>query len=379
MEKRLFAGIGREISLLGFGLMRLPRLDPAAPDIDYARAEKMIARAIAAGVNYFDTAWMYHEGRSETFAGDALSRYPRASYCLATKCPPWLVETPDDVERMFDAQLQKCRTDYFDFYLIHGLNEDRYKKVRNLGLYDRLLKKKEQGLIRHLGFSFHDHPSLMERIAAEYPWDFAQIQLNYIDWTALRAKNLYEILSGRKIPVVIMEPVRGGALSSLPGEAETALKKAAPEASMASWAIRFAASLPGVLTVLSGMTAMEQLEDNLKTMNPFRPLGQDERAALEQAAVLYNAAGAIPCTGCRYCMDCPSGVNIPSVFAIYNHYRRGMSDGALARIVFGNNYNALRKAERADNCAACEQCVEKCPQQIEIPKRMEEITAFAQP
>jgi predicted aldo/keto reductase-like oxidoreductase len=377
MERRFFTSIGLEISLLGFGLMRLPRLNPDAPDIDYSLAEKLIERAFTAGVNYFDTAWMYHEGKSETFAGDILSKYPRSSYCLASKCPPWLLKTSEDVERVFDAQLKKCRTDYFDFYLIHGLNEDRYKKVHELGIYATLLKKKEQGLIHRLGFSFHDHPGLMERIAAEYPWDFAQIQLNYIDWTALRAKNLYETLYNKKIPVVIMEPILGGALATLPDAAEKVLKKAAPDASIASWAIRYAASLPGVLTVLSGMSALEQVEDNLKTMNNFSPLSPEERATLDEAAVIYNSAGAIPCTGCRYCMDCPSGVNIPAVFAVYNHYRRSMSNTTYARLNFGNNYNSLSKSERADSCVACGKCMEHCPQQIEIPKRMQEIVGFA--
>ncbi len=372
METRNFRNIGKDISLLGFGCMRLPLLHPEKQDIDYAQADKMVDAAMAAGVNYFDTAWPYHGGMSETFIGQSLKRYPRESFNLATKIPTFAIQSADDVERIFAEQLKKCQVDYFDFYLVHSLNEANYKTVKNVGIYELLKKKKEQGLIRHLGFSFHDHPNLLERIVTDYEWDFGQIQLNYVDWEATDAKRLYEILSSRGIPVVIMEPVRGGALATLTPQAADLLKKAAPEASTASWAIRYAASLPGVMCVLSGMSDAAQVADNLKTMQNFKPLTDAERKLITEAATMYRAAGVIPCTGCRYCMDCPSGVDIPRVFAIYNHAR------AVGRpFVFQANYRSLAASEQAHNCVACGVCMGHCPQGIRIPERMREIVEFA--
>lgn len=376
MEKRRFAGIDRPASLLGFGLMRLPLLNNAAKDIDYPLAEQMIAQAIDAGVSYFDTAWPYHEGESELFAGAALSRYPRDSYCLATKLPTWDIQSADDVHRIFAEQLKRCRVEYFDFYLIHALNKDYYKIALDVGIYEILREKKEQGLIRHLGFSFHDHADLLENIVSSHDWDFAQIQLNYVDWLTTDAKRQYEILEARKIPAVIMEPLRGGALASLNPEATAILTKADPAASPASWGLRYAASLPGVMTVLSGMSTLEQTEDNLKTMKDFRPLTDAEQATIAKAAEAYLASGTIPCTGCRYCMDCPEGVDIPRVFAIYNHYLTLQND-PYGRALFNNNYRSLDSAQHAHNCIACGVCMEHCPQGIQIPDHMTEIAAFA--
>ncbi|MDR3331794.1 MAG: aldo/keto reductase [Synergistaceae bacterium] len=378
MEQRNFKSIGRPISLLGFGLMRLPLLSADAKDIDGDAVNRMVDRAVEAGVNYFDTAWVYHEGRSETFAGEALSRHPREKYCLATKMPSWVLESAGDVERIFNEQLKKCRVEYFDFYLMHNLGAERYDLALKYNVYEFLRKKKEEGQIRHLGFSMHDAPEQLLRLVNAHEWDFAQIQLNYLDWETLKAKEMYDILSGRGIPIVIMEPVRGGVLASLTPSAEDILKDADAKASLASWAIRYAASLPGVMTVLSGMSNYEQLEDNIKTMSNFRPLSDDERSVLEKAAIAYRASGAIPCTSCRYCMDCPSGVDIPRVFAVYNHYRVLMTGRPnFAEMVFGTNYQALTDGERAHNCVSCGQCVEHCPQGIDIPGHLREITELA--
>ncbi|MDR3231997.1 MAG: aldo/keto reductase [Synergistaceae bacterium] len=382
MEKRFFTGAGREISLLGFGLMRLPRVDPAGTDIDYAVAEKMVARALSAGINYFDTAWFYHDGKSETFAGDVLSAYPRESYCLTSKMPAWMVDSPADVERVFGEQLKKCRTDYFDFYLLHNLGGENYDLALKHRACEFLRRKKEEGVIRRLGFSMHDGAEKLQRVVDAHEWDLVQIQLNYIDWETLDAKRQYEILEERGIPVVVMEPVRGGALASLPQAAADILKKADPEASPASWAIRYAASLPGVMTVLSGMSAPEQLEDNIKTMTDFRPLSDAERATLTQAAAIYRGSGVIPCTACRYCMDCPAGVDIPRVFAVYNRYLSSLSsdnpeDSRVAGFLFDGGYRSLSKSQRAHNCVACGVCREHCPQKIDIPRHIKEIADFA--
>ncbi|MDR0311057.1 MAG: aldo/keto reductase [Acidobacteriota bacterium] len=369
----------RDVSLLGFGLMRLPKTAEKSQDIDYEAASKLVDHAMTNGVNYYDTAYTY--GGSEDFAGHALSKYPRDSYFLATKCPPWMVKTVDDFERIFAESLKRCRTDYFDFYLVHNLaqeskraagNDEYFRKFEMIGMYDMLKRKKAEGKIRRLGFSFHGTIALFKKLVDKYEWDFAQIQLNYIDWTATDAKSQYEILTERNIPVIIMEPLRGGALAALNKESAEILKQAQPGASLASWGIRYAASLSNVATVLSGMNTMEQLTDNIATMNSFRPVDDREKELLYKAAAIYNRSGAIACTGCRYCAPCPEGVDIPRIFSIYNHYRL-----VNYRIPFDNGYSTLGEREKASSCIQCGLCVEKCPQHLAIPEHMREIDEFA--
>jgi predicted aldo/keto reductase-like oxidoreductase len=376
MEKRIVPSLKAEVSLLGFGCMRMPLVQKDKPDIDCALGQKMVDRAFESGVNYFDTAWMYHQGLSESFIGEALSKYPRESFYLATKMPAWMASSEAEVEGIFSQQLRKCKTEYFDFYLAHNVSRENFKRLQELKIYEFLEKKKAQGKIRRLGFSFHDNPEVLEEVASAYPWEFAQIQLNYVDWETLDAKRQYEILTQRKIPVIVMEPVRGGALASLNEQALGILKKADPQASAASWALRFAASLPNVLTVLSGMSDLRQVEDNLVTFRDFRPLSGAEAAVLQEAAAAYRASGTIACSGCRYCMPCPAGVDIPRVFAIYNHYK-AQGEDRMAPIVFRNTYITLLETEKAHNCAECGQCESHCPQGIKIPARMKDIAAFA--
>lgn len=359
-------------SLLGFGCMRLPLLAGGRPsDIDYAAAKHMIDYAYAHGVNYFDTAYPYHEQKSEDFVGYALSEYPRESYYLADKLPGWFVKTKEDVDKIFNTQLKRCQTEYFDFYLCHALSREDFKLYENLGIYDILKEKKAKGQIKNLGFSFHDTPEALAYIADKYEWDFVQLQINYLDWERQEAKRQYEILRERKLPCIVMEPVRGGALAKLCPEALKVLHEADPSRSAASWALRYAGSLPGILTVLSGMTTFEQVEDNVKTMMDFKPLETDEYETLQMAKSLYLKLTTVPCTGCRYCMDCPSGVDIPKLFSIYNDYKiSGYGSG------FKSTYKALGSAG-ADSCIGCGKCMEHCPQSIKIPELMEQIREAA--
>jgi predicted aldo/keto reductase-like oxidoreductase len=311
---------------------------------------------------------------SEIFIGDALSKYPRDRFLLASKMPTWEVfnSPQEDMERIFSEQLRKCRVDYFDFYLAHSLDANHVKNFRQFGMYDFLKQKKEEGKIRHLGFSFHDNPGLLEEIVDSHVWDFAQIQLNYVDWEMLNAKQLYGFLDKRRIPIIVMEPVRGGMLATLNEKAASVFKKVDPAASLASWAIRFAASLPGVATVLSGMSTLEQVNDNIKIISNFKPLQDAEYKIIEEAASAFCASGIIPCTNCRYCSGCPLGVNIPRIFSHYNFYQIHRDKNS-----FKNNYNTLFESEKANNCVNCGQCMNHCPQGIKIPEYLKEIAAFA--
>lgn len=368
VTRRRYKNTNLTVPLLGYGMMRLPRINPDKPDIDYASAEKLIAHAMEAGINYFDTAYMYHEGLSEKFAGDALKKYPRNSFYLADKMPVRMLKTEADVERVFKEQLKRCKVDYFDFYMLHNLNAATWENAKKLKVYEYLKKQQEEGKIRKLGFSFHDEPEVLKVIAEAQPWDFAMIQLNYLDWELYRSREQYEILTKRGIPVIIMEPLRGGALASLNPEAAGIMKKANPNASVASWAFRYAASLPNVLAVLSGMTLSEHLEDNIKTMTPFKPLTDAERQTIAEALAAYRKSSAIPCTACRYCTPCPVGVDIPRIFGLYNQFK---TTGNFFH--FQLVYDKMDAATKASACVSCGVCVKKCPQKINIPAELKKI------
>jgi len=370
METRSYFGEG-PVSLLGFGCMRLPREKEDSQAIDTERARTMVEYALAHGINYFDTAYPYHGGTSETFIGEALSIAPRESFLLASKMPVWLVNGEEDVDRIFEEQLKKCRVAYFDNYLIHSVSRESMQRIADHHVYDVLRKKRDEGKLRHLGFSFHDSAEALKTFIDRYEFEFAQIQLNYQDWQLQDAKGQYELLAGRGLPVIVMEPVRGGSLATLTEEAAGIFREADPAASPASWALRYAASLPGVMTVLSGMSSMEQLEDNVRTFSPFRPLTEEEYGAVARALAAYRKAAPIPCTACGYCMDCPAGVDIPRVFGIYNQYK---TTGGLEQ--FRSHSRALGESRLARNCVACGQCMERCPQHIRIPEEMEKIAGI---
>lgn len=368
MEYRSFPSIGADVSLLGFGCMRFPTVNGEDAHIDEPAATALLDAALAGGVNYFDTAYPYHSGQSEPFLARALAaRRPRDSFFLASKLPVWLPKSAEEADQLFERQLARCGVAYFDFYLAHNLSAEHDALFEGYGGYGVLARKKAEGKIRRLGFSFHDRPELLERVIREHEWDFVQLQLNYLDWALQDAQGQYERAASRGLPVVVMEPVRGGALASLTEGARAVLAVAAPGRSTASWAIRFAAGLPGVMTVLSGMSTPEQVADNLSTMSPFAPLSEVERGALDRALSLYRAAGAIPCTGCRYCMECPAGVDIPKTFAAYNQFK---TDGSRGH--FRNSYDYMGGEHQPTRCVQCGACLSKCPQQIDIPARLAE-------
>ena len=316
-----------KLSRLGLGTMRLPVKGiikrEANPIIDYKESQKLVDFAIENGINYFDTAYMYHAGKSEKFIGTALSKYPRESYYLVDKLPIWMCKKPADMKKIFSNQLKRTGTPYFDNYLLHSLDKNNFEKCEKFGAYDFLIEKQKQGLIKNIGFSFHGTIDDLKQIVSAHHWDFAQIQLNYLDWKNQDAKTQYEILTKAGIPVIVMEPVRGGKLADIPKDAEKLFKNIDSDASGTSWAIKFVANLPNVVTILSGMNSIEQLQDNINTLTDFKSLTDSELQACFNAASIMNKKEVIPCTGCDYCADCPKGVKISTVFACYNEYKNG--------------------------------------------------------
>jgi len=369
MEIRRYKDSNEYISLLGFGGLRLPMIKGSQYEIDKEEAFEMVDYAISNGINYFDTAYGYHNGKSELFLGEALSRYPRNKYNLATKMPLVSIKSEHDIDNIFNDQLNKCHVQYFDFYLIHNINKTDWEVVEEYKVYEYLQLKQKQGVIRHLGFSFHDTPELLLKVIDTYNWDFAQIQLNYMDWKVQNAKEQYRILKENNIPVIVMEPVRGGTLASLCEKSVKLLRSKNPEASVASWAIRYAASFPEVLTVLSGMSNMAQLQDNIRIMKNFSPLEKDDYSIIEEALAIYQETASVPCTGCRYCIShCVRNIEIPSILFIYNNYLQGKD-----KRDFLFRYNVLRNDKQAHYCIKCNQCAMYCPQHIDIPHWLDKI------
>jgi len=365
VTRRPYRNTDMTMPLLGFGLMRLPQKDGK---VDYATSEKMVAMAMAAGCNYFDTAYMYLRGESEKFVGDVLSKYPRDKYFLTSKMPIAMMNSEADNERIFKEQLARTKAGYFDFYFLHWLNETHWKKAQAFKTLDFIKKMKAEGKVRKIGFSFHGSPEVLEKIAKAYPWELVQIQLNYLDWELCRSGDQYEVLTKLGIPVAIMEPLKGGTLVNLTPTAKKVFTDANPNVSIASWGLRYAASLPNVQVVLSGMSAIEHMSDNIKTFSPLVPLSDDERKTIAQALAAYRKAGAIPCTACRYCSPCPFGVNIPRNLAFLNQLKTGLSSFQARNI-----YDAMKTSERAASCVGCGACKQKCPQKIDIPTHMKEL------
>lgn len=367
MEKRKIKKLGIETSLLGFGCMRFPTTKDGK--IDEKTAMQMLELAYENGVNYFDTAYVYHNGESEVFTGKVLDRFPRHTYYLATKLPVWEVNKPEDVERLLDEQLTKLHKDYIDFYLLHALDGARWDKMVELGVPEICEKMKEKGKIKYLGFSFHDDYSAFEKILTARDWDFCQIQLNYMDIDTQAGLKGYRLAEERNVPMVIMEPLKGSKLAVLPDEIEKIFKKAKPDKSVASWALRWVATKPNIMTVLSGMSNMEQTIDNLDTFIHFEPMSAQENNIVMKAAATIRKRVANECTGCGYCMPCPAGVNIPQNFHIWNQYHMYMNAGGL-------NWmwnNEIGEEQKADKCIKCGKCETLCPQKIAIREDLEKI------
>lgn len=370
MQYRGFRDTGINFSLLGLGCMRFPRKEGEL--IDYDKAEKIVDYAYANGINYYDTAYVYNSGDSERVIGKALSKYPRDSFMLASKMPGFKCKCEQDVYDIFNEQLERCGVEYFDFYLCHNINTQSYDNFDNDYMLKALANIKAEGKIRRLGFSSHAAPEMLARFADLQYWDFAQIQLNYLDWTYQDAKRQYEILTERGIPIIVMEPVRGGRLASLGSELDGWFKDFAPDRSVASWAIRWAASHKNVLCVLSGMSDMEQIEDNIATISDFEPITPAEQELLDKATGVFLSKNQVPCTGCRYCIDCPIGIDIPAMMKIYNEY-------SLSKVFF--DLFGIREhpeGQRPEDCISCRACVQMCPQNIEIPEIMEYLATEAQ-
>ncbi|MBR2889035.1 MAG: aldo/keto reductase [Oscillospiraceae bacterium] len=360
---------GDTLSALGFGAMRLPTL--ADESIDVARVEEMVAYAMAHGVNYFDTAMPYHAGMSEVVMGKILSKYPRDSYRLATKYPGHQVCSSYDPAATFEQQLRKCGVEYFDYYLLHNVSEStvgNYEDPR-WGIIPYFLEQKRLGRIKHLGFSTHGRLGMLRGFLERHgkDMDFCQIQLNYLDWTLQYAKEKYAMLEEFGIPVWVMEPVRGGKLAKLDPESEARMKQLRPEESVAAWGFRFLQGLPNVKMILSGMSNMDQMVDNVKTFTESKPLnGQEQALVFEIAEGLKNT---VPCTRCRYCCDgCPKGLDIPTLLGILNELRFSDSVNTAMMLEFAP------EDQKPTACIACGKCVRSCPQNIDIPGALKELT-----
>ena len=369
MEKRRFEKLGIDVSLLGFGCMRFPT--DAEGKIDRPLAEKMLDKAIASGVNYIDTAYPYHGGESELFVGEALKKYDRDSFYLATKLPVWFVNTVEDVDKYFNEQLQKLQTDHFDFYLMHALNKDSWKKQRDLGTVKRLEELKAEGKIRFLGFSFHDDYDTFEEIIRYRDWDFCQIQLNYMDIDEQAGMKGYKLAEELGIPLTIMEPIKGGSLAGFSDDIMAVFNEARPGKSAASFALRYVATLPNILTVLSGMSSMEQVEDNLDTFNNFVPMEEKEYKAIDKIKDIMNSRIQNGCTGCRYCMPCPFGVDIPGNFSVWNRYHMYQKYD----VVKWQWEGMEKEGKQAVNCRECGKCEKACPQHLSIRDDLKRVTA----
>lgn len=357
---------GLKVSALGYGCMRLPT---KGGHIDEPETEKLFMRAYEAGINYFDTAYPYHNMESEPFVGRFFSRLPRDTFYLATKFPSWKPATLEEAKDIFEFQMKNLRTDHIDFYLIHALNQERWDKINELGIPQLLEEYQRQGRITKLGFSFHDSYEVFEKIIRSRKWDFCQIQFNYMDTQIQAGEKGLRLAQELDIGVVVMEPVKGGALAKLPREVAAPFRALSPNDSDAAWALRFVADYENVKVILSGMTTLGQLEDNLYTLSEPKPLSEAEREAVGSVVEALRSRTNNGCTGCRYCMPCPNGVNIPEMFHIWNEHARYKSDMSAK-----NAYLFVPKEERADQCIACGACLSMCPQGIDIPGDLRKIT-----
>ena len=367
MKCKKFQGI--ELSMLGMGNMRLPSVDSKNPNapIDHPEAIKLIRRAYDEGINYFDTAYIYNDGDSEKCLGEAMEVFPRDSYYLATK---FYIDATTDYEAVFEEQLRRLQTDRIDFYLLHCLTDGNADRYLNSGAIEYFLEQKKKGRISYLGFSSHAGVDTLRRFASHHQWNFAQIQLNYYDWNYASTKEEYRILEERNIPIMVMEPVRGGRLADLTPEANKVLETAHPDWSIASWALRFVKSLPQVQVILSGMSTIGQLDDNLATFADGEGLNETDMETLQKACDMFKNQIQVPCTACRYCCSgCPMEINIPDYLKLYNSYK---VDGKWAL----SGASKIESKGKPADCVGCGACTGHCPQNIDTPKIMTELAAL---
>ena len=354
---------------LGFGLMRLPLVNPDdQTSIDIEKFKEMADRFIKRGFTYFDTAYPYHGGKSEIALREVVvKRYPREAFTVTSKMPVWAIKEEGDLERIFNEQLEKCGVDYFDYYWLHALNRERVEVMERMDGWGFIARKKAEGKIRHIGFSFHDDSVLLAEILEKHPEvEFVQLQINHLDWDspAIESKTCYDLCVKHGKPVIVMEPVKGGSLARVPEAIDKLFKGYNPDASPASWAIRYCASLPNVMMVLSGMSNMEQLEDNTSYMQDFQPLNDEEQGIITQATEVIRDAIAIPCTACHYCTDgCPQHIAIPEYFSLYNtmqQFPELKNNSKLYHDLIAKSHGL------ANECIECAQCEAQCPQHIDI-------------
>lgn len=366
MKYRIFNKLGVSPSMLGFGCMRFPLNEDGT--INEKEAEAMIDKAIANGVTYIDTAYPYHNGDSEPFVGRVLKKYNREDYFLATKLPVWNVKTKEDVQKIFLEQLERLDQDHIDFYLLHALDQEKWNKVLELDILHTIEDLRDEGKIKYIGFSFHDEYNVFEQILDYYPWDFCQLQLNYMDMDIQAGMKGYELAEKKGVPIVVMEPIKGGSLASLPDDVAQLLKNAHPDASLSSWALRYIGTLPNVKVILSGMSTMQHVDDNLETFRDFKVLNEEELKIINQVQQTLKAKTKNGCTGCAYCMPCPFGVDIPSNFKYWNNC--SIYDDP---DTFQTKWNAMADEKKADQCKQCGKCETMCPQHIQIREDLKHV------
>ena len=363
----------------GFGLMRLPLLDPnTESSVDIEQLKKMVDLFLAKGFTYFDTAWMYNGFASETAIKEALvDRYPRDRFTLTTKLHSGFFKSLEERDEIFNKQLAKCGVEFFDYYLLHNIAAGSYPKFEKFDCFNWIMDKKKAGLVKHIGFCFHDGPELLDKVLTEHPeMEYVQLQLNYLDWDSpwIRARENYEVCVRHNKPVIVMEPVKGGSLARVPAAAEEMFKAAEPELSIPSWGIRFAASLPGVFMVLSGMSSLEQVEDNVSFMEDFKPLTGEEVEICSKAAEIVNAQIAVACTGCSYCTEgCPMNIPIPRYFSLYNEIMREDIEQKGWTVTYMQYSQLARTFGKASDCIGCGQCESMCPQHLPIIEDMRKV------
>jgi len=384
-----------KVSILGYGCMRWPTIpnpEGRGEIIDQDAVNELVDYALAHGVNYFDTSPVYVQGWSEKSTGIALKRHPRESYYIATKLSNFSNASRENSMAMYRHSFEELQVDYIDYYLLHSVGNGRTLKQRYIdnGMMDFLMEERKAGRIRRLGFSFHGSQEGFDEMLSyhdQYHWDFVQIQLNYVDWNESNAKGLYESLEKYQIPGIIMEPLLGGRLSKLPDHIVGRLKQKSPESSVASWAFRFAGTPKMILTVLSGMTYMEHLQDNIRTYSPLVPLTEEEKEFLYETGRLIKQYPTIPCNDCKYCMPCPYGIDIPAILV---HYNKCVNEGNIPESQQDENYRKARQAflvgydrsvpklRQANHCIGCNQCSKNCPQRINIPRQLHRIDDFVE-